>query len=429
VLKLLLYLILTVVGIVGALFSPLAGGIAYLESYLLNPNGLAIDTLFRYQFAIITAFIIGYALHRPTGVGKVGRESIVIKALWVFTAIAALSSLWAVFSSTNTLTASYDLVKRVLATTLLIRVIKNQRALSLVITACILGVWHASLLHVLGPRFGYVGQENAREFGVLPQGQMSILILFVPLLLLLIVYGSKLERLLSICAIPFVLDSIVATYQRAGLVVLMFEAAVLLFMLPRRIKLRVLPALAVAGGLFVFRFTPPEYWNWMKTIETPAEEGSAQSRFVLASTSMRILLDYPMGVGYRNYLNVSPRYLDAGYLTQGTRSSHNSFFTVLCETGPLGFIAWIMAFGGAAWLLRRIRLQSDPRQLAPIEIYAMGMEIGLYGWFVGGLFHDLHDVEPAMWFVALSIVLVRLHVRSGSELEEPLAESDRAYVH
>jgi O-antigen ligase len=197
------------------------------------------------------------------------------------------------------------------------------------------------------------------------------------------------------------------------------EAALLLFILPRRITLRLLPGLALVAGLFLFVFTPKEYWHWMNTIQTPTQEGSANSRFAVTDASMRMFLDYPMGVGYRNYRLVSPRYLDPIYLDNGKRSAHNSFFTPLCETGVLGFLAWFTAFGGSAWILRRIRRQADRSRPLSIEVYAMGLEIGLYGWFAAGMFHDLHNVDPAYWFVAVTVAMVRLHARAKSELEVP----------
>ncbi len=120
----------------------------------------------------------------------------------------------------------------------------------------------------------------------------------------------------------------------------------------------------------------------MSTIEAPTEEASANSRFVIASASLRMLADYPMGVGYRNYPDVSPRYLDTTFLTHGRRSAHNSFFSVACETGYLGFAVWISAFAGAIWLCRRIRKAANFSRLTQVDIYAMGIEIGLYGWLV-----------------------------------------------
>jgi len=241
------------------------------------------------------------------------------------------------------------------------------------------------------------------------------MVLFVPMLVLLAMLGSKTERILSWLALPFVLDSIVGTYQRTGFVCLAVEGLLFAIMVPRRITVRLLPVLAIGVGLLLFQFTPKNYWEWVSTISAPTQEASANSRFAVNEASIRMFLDYPMGVGYRNYPDVSPRYLPKSLLSKGRRSAHNSFFAVLCETGVLGFAAWICAFGGAIWLMRRLRRSRDGEDLTNLAVYALGIELGLYGWMVGGLFQALHEVDPAYWFVGFAIVLTRLHGQEGSE--------------
>ena len=121
-----------------------------------------------------------------------------------------------------------------------------------------------------------------------------------------------------------------------------------------------------------------------------------------------------MGVGYNNYADVSPRYLPRQMLTNGRRPAHNTYFSVVCETGIGGFLAWVVAFGGAAWRLRKIRRTSDMTRPGLVTLYAMGLEIGLYGWMVQGFFHSDHEVDPAFWFIAFAIVLSRLHNQVGT---------------
>src|SRR5205823_12526244 len=52
---------------------------------------------------------------------------------------------------------------------------------------------------------------------------------------------------------------------------------------------------------------------------------------------------------------------------------------------------------------------------ARIEVVAMGLEIGLYGWIIGGCFQADHEVDPAYWFAALAVMVTRLH-RKQKEL-------------
>src|SRR5439155_8618350 len=169
--------------------------------------------------------------------------------------------------------------------------------------------------------------------------------------------------------------------------------------------------------------------------------------FVIAEASLQMFQDYPLGVGYRNYPDVSPAYLDAKYLTidDGVprRAAHNSYFSVLCETGIVGFGFWTCAILGTMWMLRTMRRGMDRERPTVLEVYALGFEIGLYGWLVAGLTYSLHEVDPAYWMMAFGVIITRLakqdrrvRVAADTDLEDAgeetslrdedhLAESER----
>jgi O-antigen ligase len=234
------------------------------------------------------------------------------------------------------------------------------------------------------------------------------MLLFAPTVLMLCAIGTKVQRAFAFTTVVFLLNSIVYTYQRAGLVSLAGQLLAILVLWPSKVKLKLLPLGLAAMGLFVFRLTPDNYWDRISTIQTFNEEASASSRIEINQASIAMLRDYPMGVGYHNYPVVSPRYLDAELLTEGKRSAHNSFFSVACETGLIGFAFWVSTWLGAIWLLRRIRRDVRAAELSQVELYALSLEVGLYGWLLFGLTHSVHEVDVAYWFVGLAVVLTRL---------------------
>jgi O-antigen ligase len=425
-LKAAFYLGLTGIGIIAALFSPLAGAIACIEAYLFNPKALSFqDWDFRYQLCTTVAFIIGLLIHRPRPAERVNREATILWLVWAFLGVCVLSATWAQVTPSASLDAASDLAKTVLMATALLWAIRSESDLSWLMTAFLVGVLHAGLLHTFGFRLGFLNVVQDRDLGVLIQGQSQVMAMFVPLLIVMIVSGTRIQRLLAAVALPFAMNSIVKSYQRTSFLALLVDAILLLLFLPRRIVLRLLPVFAVAAGVFMLRLTPENYWNWMKTIEDPNNEASAASRFTVAHASWQIFQDYPLGVGYKNYQYVSPRYLPAESLTEGRRSSHNSYFTVLCEMGVQGFVPWSGAILIALFKLRRIRKTSDPKNLRPAEYSAVAIEIGLYAWLVTGLFGDQSNLDPAYWFLALTVVLVRLtqstrHAASADDVDAPL---------
>lgn len=423
-LKTVLYITLTLLGMGYTLFWPAAGVVSCIGAYLLNPVAFGGEVGFRYQFWTMVVFVVSLLIYRPSGLQRVGREAWPLYLLWAYIALAAIGGFFAEIDSDLAFQALYEVFKTVLFTALLTLALNSERAVSWTIKACVLGILHASILFTFGVRFGYVPHSLGRgASGVMPDPQAGVTVLFVPLLLIMALRGSTKERLLAWLAIPFVLDGAVETYERTALVAIAVEGLILLLFLPRRLTLRILPVLAIAGALFVFRLAPPDYWEKMGTILTPHEEGSAASRFVINDASWRMFKDHPLGVGYRNYPWVSPRYLDAGYLTvddqgEGVRAAHNTFFSVLCESGLHGFLIWAGAFGGALLIFRKIRKGADPANPTAIEIYAMGLEVGLYGWLAGGWFQSYQEVDPAFWFVGLAVVLRRLQIQMKGEAEE-----------
>jgi O-antigen ligase len=427
-----LYLGLTAVGIVWTFINPFIGVIVCIEAYLMNPTAVSMnDGGFRYQFWTSIAFIISFLIYRPQPLPRAGRENWVLKCLWAYVAIGALSALWATVSSDIALTAIYEVVKTVFILTLFVRVIRNEKQMTMVMIACIVGALHASFLHIFGTRWGYVDAALGREYGVLADSQTGVLVLFVPLIILLAMFGSRKERILCWCALPLVLDSIVETYERTGFTALIVEFVLVFLLVPRRQKRQLMPAMVAGLALLLFRFTPDDYWEKMATIMNPHEEASAESRFVINDASRRMFLDHPMGVGYRNYPYASPRYLEGGYLTRAAdgelvRSAHNSYYTVLCETGVIGFALWMAVFAGTIFMLRGIRKRAGPK-MGRLEVYAAGLEIGLYGWAIGGWFQSYHEVDPAYWFVGFAVVLLRLqHQRREVESAD---EDDGLEVH
>jgi hypothetical protein len=408
--RIVVYLGLTGFGLVATLCNPLAGAITCLEAYLLNP-GIFVDGV-RFQLITTIAFLASCMLYQPRGAPRVGAEGSVLTALWAFTGIGALTSLWAVVDSQLALDTTFELAKTILMISLIVRVIRTEAHLSIVSWACLIGLSHGAFAHTFGVKFGYVPASFALDSGVFPDSQGSVVELFVPMFLLLAAHGTRYERVFSFLALPVVCNSIITTHQRTYFLVMAVECVLLVLLLPKKAVRRLLPILAVGCGVVLFRLTPSHYWEWYGTIADPTNEASANGRFTLAEVSGRMLMDHPMGVGAGNFTVVSPQYLPAEALTEGKRSSHNAYTTVACENGFLGFGLWAYAFAAALWILRRIRKSVQGGTPNRIELYAMGLEVGLLGWLVGGLTQGDSGTDPAYWFVALSVVLRRLHYQA-----------------
>ena len=112
-------------------------------------------------------------------------------ALWAFVFLGALSALWAEVSSETAINAIAEAAKTVLFVSLIVRIMRTEQQMSWIMVACLIGVFHAALLHTMGVRFGYVPASVATtEAGVLPDMQGSVMVIFLPTLFLLAMMGK-----------------------------------------------------------------------------------------------------------------------------------------------------------------------------------------------------------------------------------------------
>lgn len=408
-LKSIFYFGLFAVGIVMGIFNPLWAAVSTMEVYFLRPDIMAKDISgMRYEFIAAIVFAMSVFFHQRGNLPKVQNEKRVLVALWVYAIICLATSLWAV-DQTQAFDAAFDFSKTIFVASLLPLVVRNERDLTVLIWACLLGAAHAAFIETAGKhKLDWV----SKSAHISPDRMGSVLMLFIPTFLLLGMYGRIWERVLCWLSLPFILDAIVRSNHRSYFVALVGQTLLLLLFLPRRTVMKIAPILLVAGGLFLFVLTPDTYWQWISTISNPTEEGSAASRFEINRASLAMVQDNPFGVGYRCYGITSGKYLPAHLRSkkneEGGKRAHNTFFAVLCETGIPGFLAWGSAIVGTIVLLRRIRKRINFLNPSRLDLYAMGLEFGLYGTFIGDMFHAGNETDPIYWIAAFSVILTRL---------------------
>lgn len=413
--KTLLYGSLAIFGVLAALISPFYGAIAVLEAYLLHPVLYSPELAsVRIQLVVALAFIAGLVLHGSRGLPRVGGEGRLLWTLCLYAGLVVASCLWAERRPEATWPVAIDTCKTVLVTVLLVRVAGNQQAVSALFWAMLIGGSHAAFMHTVGMNLGYLPQSvNLDGHGALPDFQGSVMVLLLPSFLLLALFGKDWKRrAFCFLTLPLVADSIVNTYQRAFFVAAAAQLLYLLAVAPWRAKLKLAACIVVGAATASALFMPDDYWGWIGTIRNYQQEGSAASRFRLGEASLRMLADHPLGVGARNYQYVSPDYLTANWLTvdesgELVRSAHSTYFTVACEFGVLGILLFAWTFAGGWWLLRKTRKIGRGGETDELAWIALGLEAGMVGWAVAGLFHSLNDVDPVFWTVALSIMLYR----------------------
>lgn len=220
--------------------------------------------------------------------------------------------------------------------------------------------------------------------------------LVLPLALAVVIAAQhKTLRVLAAATLIMGGGALVATLSRAawiGVTVgsgLVFTAMILRPALrPRALQslktilLLIIPFVLINLGTFIARFTSQD-------------EGSFATREPMARIALKIIQDYPLGVGYGNYRVVLPRYGDPAVPFTLQAKVHNMYLLIAAELGIISLIV----FSGIllAVLVQGLRLaKRTPPDLGMVAI-------GIAGGLVAFAIHGLVDYEeigriPILWF-------------------------------
>lgn len=338
--------------------------------------------------------------------------------LIAFTTMTFVTSAWAVGDSQHAFDSAFEFSKIIVFSWFITKIVKTEMELRMLIYVILAGCWYTSFMAQWGVEWNIIDEL---EIGVATGGTGTHLMMFLPIMILLVIYGNWKEKLYAGGIIPFVLNFLPNTESgsRAAFLTLITVSVMLLVFLPGRMRLKALPPMIIGGLLFIFVLTPPGYFEYMATILNPSAESSAASRELINQASFNIIRDYPLGIGYDNYPIVSMKYLPEEALTDlGTRDAHNSFLKVMSEFGIIGFIFWIMTAILTWRYFRKVRKTlSGGERPTNLQLIAMSFEIGLISIMPGLWTHNYNQLDSLYWLVALSGVIYSLHLKQAADTE------------
>ncbi len=406
-----LAILVLVVGCFWTLRRPIVGVCMAVLFFHLNLRtlGAGLEEI-RFQFVITLVLMISYILNREELLRDVQPLRTPMKWMFAFTGMTFLTSIWAVASPEIAFDSAVDFAKIILFTWLMMRIVRTELELRILMYVTFAGMWYTSFMAAWGVEWGWI---NELEVGVATGGAGAHLMMFMPLLVLLTLYGNWKEKLYCAFVIPFVLNFLPNTPDgsRSTLVILVTSMALMLMLAPGSMRFRIAVPILTGGLLFVFFLTPPEYWADMATILDPHSESSSASRFAINDATYEIIGEYPEGIGYNNYSLISMKYLPEEMLTElGTRDAHNSYLKVMAEFGIVGFCIWILMFF-LTWRSFRMVRKTMQNGVPPtrLQLHALAFELGLIGISLGIWTHAYNDLDTLYWFVAFSSIVMNLH--------------------
>ena len=234
---------------------------------------------------------------------------------------------------------------------------------------------------------------------------------------------SKLIKQLTFIGLA-VLPMIIFMTQSRGAIVALAAGAFAYFVLQGKGRAKSLLAIGAIAVVVVI-FAPSGVWTRLSSLKSATESGnlssandnrSAEQRFEIWKVAWSVHKAFPItGVGWGAYPNAHSdfsRRSGIEALARGARDAHNTYLTLLGETGWIGFTLWASMI--ATIVMSAVRAMQRIRAYAPeyaLQLKLMLLSLlsyavcGMFGSFAGMSFSYLHlAVIMAMTTVANSEV-------------------------
>ena len=371
--------------------------VGFLITFALEYSGVLNSYPALKQLRLTT--IISYSLLLFT-IGQVGFGDLFkhrqAKLLMTFLVLTMASILWAVvrMRAFDSIRPFVDyLILFYLAATLVDRP-KRFQAFSIVLVAIIVFLVQQNL-NRLGQevRVGafaapyFMGDGNDFAWGLAVMLPFTFYLVLVP--------KSILVRAIGVFGMVVALFGIVGTSSRGGSLGVI--AAVLFYWWFMSGKKALGVAIMLVGLMGVLAFAPSSYLTRMSGLSNTAEDTSAQARLTTWTASMKMAIDYPLGVGAGNFSSAYGRYYlgssgRLGYASNKWYSAHSIYFRTLGEYGylGLGLLIYLVVSTVIANMKVRARLLAQGAEaripVAWPSLVAMAVvAYAVCGTFLGGL--------------------------------------------
>jgi len=232
----------------------------------------------------------------------------------------------------------------------------------------------------------------------------AVLITSIPFLILYLIKGNKVEKIFSLCSLPFILNGIILINSRGAFVGL-GTGILLLIILAKGIKTKYQMIFGSLVGIIIFLYlADPRFWERMDTLSDPSIHG-AGLRMIYWKAGIKMFLERPFGSGGRGFLALSPYYLSPEYLASGfgVRAVHNTFIQALVEYGIVGILLFVAFLFFTIKSLNKIRKGGDPEDRYNLE--ATALMTALSSFLTAAIFINRLYSETLYWLCAYAMVL------------------------
>ena len=420
--------LLYTVGVGAALVMPLMGVLLYILIYHFNPEnqwwGETIRaTGLRTSMTVAAATVIGILLRWPRFQAGARQFPLPVLISIGILLLALASMTWGYGASDRGAYQVEKFAKIVIFVLILIRCVREPHHYHFVIVAWICGLAYIGY-QAWGNAGGFAAGRLTRGVGgpdfADSSGLAVHLVASLPLIGAMFFMARRWwSRGLILIAGALTVNTIVMTRTRNVIAGLSAMSIIAVLSLPRGYRRKGFLAICV-GALLAVQLVDPHWWERMATIGRYTEDQAAMRRLAYWSAAVRMVGDYPLGIGIGNFHDVVRGYAPG---LQIARSAHSSYFVCLAELGYLGIMLLMFLLVVVLQRLNRVRQEANRmnsevvfgigRRKARFHLgwHAMAMQASLVAYAAGGVFTTRLWTEGFWILVGLSCCLVNVALR------------------
>jgi len=395
---------------------PIFGAMTYVLVFYVSPSDRwwGQGSTLGIRWALIAALVtlLAIVIHRPKLSGIPLLRQPLMWGFMFFVLWVALQSFWAISPELHADLLVYYL-KYVVAMYLIYRCLDSDLSIKRFMWAHVFGCAYIAWVAFTqqdGGRFddfggSGIGDANAGALTIVT-GILAGVSLFLA--------GSNREKMLVIAIMPVLLNAVVATISRSGFLALAVAGLVYNLFAPVK-YVKWVRILSVVGLALFLALTNPVYWARIQSLKYQGEQvegvDTGSKRLVLAQAQFQMFLEHPFGCGSRCTDALSPDYLDEKQLSgapgEKTRSSHNTFMTMLVDHGIPGATLYLLMVG---WVIRSL-LHLNQSVRARDDFFAQILPAvagGLLAIIIGDLFVQYPKLEVRFWYLTVTMAMLGL---------------------
>lgn len=404
-----IFLIIYFVGIVATLYNPFYGVLVYIFEWHNHPPymwwGNSLPNL-RWSYTIALVTLISLVVNYKK-LPKLSKNNIKPVIWLIFLVMTAYSvSFVNALVPEESFAKAEVLLKYMVNFVIMVTVIRTYKDYRMVIWVLLFMVANFGRMAWEGGHmrdFGFIA-PNATEENAISAHVMAVL----PFFMFTFFLGKRWTKLIVILLIPFCLNLIILANSRGAFLGALVIALFTILWTSGKMRLKVLLAVIVGGIMFLY-LTNDKFWERQATIEKYQEESSAMSRIYLWNGAIKVMRDYPFGVGVYGFETLCREYvpeLRQVFEEKGDKTVHNSFLNVGTEWGFLGLFFFLGFIIHCMVYLSKIKgLAKHVPKLSHFYFEATAIQLSILGTLAAGMFTNRNYAEILYWLCAFSLVL------------------------